>query len=319
MTITKPMLAATAKDLDKLRYPLLASPKVDGIRCVKVGGKALTRKFKPLPNRHVREWIERNIPDGADGELIVMVGDIEKGYGPGTFNECQSAFMSMQGIPRFEYLLFDFIPDSDHLEKPFAARINKLASMPLFTKAKVLEHVILRNEQEVLDYEKKVLDLGYEGVMLRDPSGPYKQGRSTLNQGWLLKLKRWEDAEAEVLEVIERQHNTNEQVRDELGYAKRSSAKAGKVGMDTLGKFHVRDLESGKEFDVGTGEGMTDSLRDLLWSQRDALVGTVITYKYLPYGSKDRPRFPIWKGFRDARDMGEPEKQGAYEPPEAWF
>jgi len=40
--ITKPMLASKCEQPEELRFPVLATPKLDGIRCLKIGGKALT-------------------------------------------------------------------------------------------------------------------------------------------------------------------------------------------------------------------------------------------------------------------------------------
>ena len=69
--ITKPMLAGKCERPDALSFPVLATPKLDGIRCLKIDGRALTRSFKPVSNRFTRGWIEANLPDGLDGELIV--------------------------------------------------------------------------------------------------------------------------------------------------------------------------------------------------------------------------------------------------------
>ena len=56
--ITKPMLAGKCEQPESLNFPLLATPKLDGIRCLKINGRALTRSFKPVSNRFIREWIE---------------------------------------------------------------------------------------------------------------------------------------------------------------------------------------------------------------------------------------------------------------------
>jgi DNA ligase-1 len=90
--IKKPMLAETCEDIAALRYPVYASQKVDGIRCLKVNGQAVSRKFKPIPNHHIRQAIERLCPDGMDGEIII----------PGaSFNQIQSLVMTEQGEPGF--------------------------------------------------------------------------------------------------------------------------------------------------------------------------------------------------------------------------
>jgi len=48
--ITKPMLSGKFDDFDKesleLTYPLLGTPKLDGIRALKINGKLVSRAFK---------------------------------------------------------------------------------------------------------------------------------------------------------------------------------------------------------------------------------------------------------------------------------
>ncbi|MCX6877329.1 MAG: hypothetical protein NTW21_26500 [Verrucomicrobia bacterium] len=97
-TISKPMLASKCERPDLLPFPVLATPKLDGIRYLKLGGKALTRSFKPISNRFAREWIEANLPDGLDGELMLRGG---------TFNETTSAIGARDGQPDFVFHVFD--------------------------------------------------------------------------------------------------------------------------------------------------------------------------------------------------------------------
>ena len=57
--ITRPMLAETVEDVNSINYPVLVSPKLDGIRILKIDGNIVTRKFKPLPNTYTRQWLEK--------------------------------------------------------------------------------------------------------------------------------------------------------------------------------------------------------------------------------------------------------------------
>ena len=93
-TITKPMLAGKCEQPEALNFPVLATPKLDGIRCLKIGGRALTRSFKPISNTFAREWIEANLPDGVDGELMLRGG---------TFNATTSAIGRESGEPDFVF------------------------------------------------------------------------------------------------------------------------------------------------------------------------------------------------------------------------
>jgi DNA ligase-1 len=159
----------------------------------------------------------------------------------------------------------------------------------------------IKDAEDLLMFEEKALELGFEGVMVRDPHGPYKHGRSTEREGWLLKLKQFADSEASVLDTMAFQHNANEATKNELGHTKRSTAKAGMVDLPKLGKLMVRDLKTGVEFEVGTGFTMEE--REELWKVRNKLVGRILKYKYFPTGGKDKPRFPIFLGWCDRRDM----------------
>ena len=60
------MLAGKAVLAD-VQFPVLASPKLDGVRILMVGGKALTRTFKPIPNIVIKSDY-RNL-DSKGGDL----------------------------------------------------------------------------------------------------------------------------------------------------------------------------------------------------------------------------------------------------------
>lgn len=292
----KPMLAVNCDG--RIDYPAYASPKLDGIRCVIKDGVALSRSLKPIPNKFIQEWVAGNgFLNGLDGELIVG--------NPCDQNVMQtttSGVMSRDGAPDFTYHVFDYwsIPS-----EKWEYRLNDILSAQVYgslpDRCEVVPQVLVHNEEELLAYEKEVLAQGYEGVMLRSVDGLYKYGRSTLKEGYLLKLKRFADGEAEVIGVEELQHNHNQARVGELGQTVRSSEKAGMVGGNTLGALVVKDLETGVTFNIGTG--FTSALREELWAKRESLVGQIVKYKHFPTGVVEAPRFPVFLGFRDRIDM----------------
>lgn len=289
MTISKPMLAGTCKDITKLKYPVLATPKLDGIRCliVRIDGvrRAVSRNFKPIPNGYVRTWLEYNCPIGFDGELVVPGG---------TFQQTSSAIMSRNGRPDFVYKVFDWVTVST--DTVYVERMAELGRRTWHEKIELLLPETLTQVAELEDYEATCLSEGYEGVMVRTPNSPYKCGRSTEREGWLLKIKRFEDHEAVVIGVEEKMHNANEQMDDPLGRTRRHSFKDGMVPMNTLGALLVRDCTTGVEFRIGTG--FDDDMRQALWDARTTLNGTIVKYKSQPTGVKDKPRFPVFLGIR---------------------
>lgn len=117
----------------------------------------------------------------------------------------------------------------------------------------------------------------------------------------MLKLKRFADHEAEILEVIEEMENTNEKKTNELGRGKRSAHQAGMVPKGVAGALRVKDCTSGVEFMVGTG--LTDADGVAFWAQRNSVRGKILKYKSFPVGMKDKPRFPVYLGMREAWDM----------------
>ncbi len=92
--------------------------------------------------------------------------------------------------------------------------------------------------------------------------------------------------------------NENVDSYNAVGMMDRSSNKENQVGKDTLGGFNVVTKE-GVTFDVGTGIGLTDKRRRELWGKRGELVGKQITIKHKPHGQKDKPRSPVFCGFRE--------------------
>ena len=166
--ITKPMLAETCDDIANVKFPVIASPKLDGIRCLIVGGKALTRSFKPIPNKYIRARLEACFQNNRlcfDGELLIPTA---------TFNEVQSGIMSHDGQPDFEYHIFDVV---DNLKQPYTDRLTKLYMCELPNCAKRVDTLRCDSAQELALFETECLGKGYEGVMIRTLTSPYKCGR----------------------------------------------------------------------------------------------------------------------------------------------
>jgi DNA ligase-1 len=290
------MLASAIEDTSTLKFPALASIKLDGIRATVQGGKLLSRNLKPIPNKRVQERFA-GLPEGLDGELIY--GDPADEH---AFSNTASIVMSNdKSADGLNFHVFDFFED-----KPFSEREQDYFELQ-FDLPDCVIHVhqhTINNEEELLQYEAAALERGHEGIMVRSLDGPYKQGRSSLKQGYLLKLKRFKDSEAKIIGFIEEQENTNEAKTNLLGRTERSSKKEGMVGKGTLGKFEVIGINGiYKDVEFSVGGGFTAAMREQFWKDRKSLVGKIVKFKYFPTGSVERPRFPVFKGFRDKRDM----------------
>jgi DNA ligase 1 len=299
MTITKPMLAASLETLDSIKFPVYVTPKLDGIRCLKINGEIVSRTFKPIRNAELAAAVKDLLPDGSDGELIMG----------GTFQNTTSMVMTAGkaiGDEKAYFYWFDYVVDDP--KKTYLERIEDMKKFveehPTILSASPVRIVPLiptkiATFEELMKYEAEVLAQNFEGVMMRTAHGPYKFGRSTLKEGSLVKMKKFDDDEATIVGFNELQKNTNEKTKDEFGHAKRSTHKEGKIDQDSLGSFIVE--WNGIQFSIGSG--FTMEQRKEFWGKRESLVGQFVKFKYFATGVKTAPRFPIFLGFRHIDDM----------------
>lgn len=286
----RPMLACEA-DLTKLRFPLLASAKLDGVRAVVRDGVVYSRSNKPIPNREVQRKFAylRHF----DGELIVG-----EPTSPSCYTDTVSVVMSEdKPATNVTFFVFDHV---EHLAATYRRRAEEIDIADAAIDVIRHEQLEVSDLDELLMTEGWALQEGYEGLILRRPDAPYKCGRSTANEGYLLKLKRFKDDEATIIGFEERMHNGNEATTNELGRTKRSSHKENKTGRGDLGAFICRTRD-GIEFNIGTG--FTDALRVEYWAAQDVLLGQLVKFKYFPVGVKEAPRHPVFLGLRDPRDL----------------
>lgn len=330
MNITKPMLAGNKYDSGSaidtgtesgveeakaLSYPLLATPKLDGIRCLVIDGalidmegpQVVSRRYKLIPNHFIRQEILKHYPIGCDGELIIKGGD---------FTDSSSGIMSRDGEPDFLYSIFDYVIDD--LNKEYKDRledVKTLSKLPYYNEVKPVE---LNDYKELKAYEELTLQQGYEGIITRLPSGPYKCGRATKREQYLNKFKQFVHFEVEVIGFEEQMSNQNTAEEDAFGRTKRSTKKAGMKPKDTLGVFLVKSIEKvvfenktivevGDELRVGSGKGLDHALRDAVWKNKSDYLGKLIRTKFQPIGVKDKPRFVTFDGWRDSDDLGAPD------------
>ena len=294
------MLAKDApEDLSTLSYPLIVQPKLDGIRCSIVDGVPVSRTLKQIPNREIFDALSDPRLTGLDGELIV---------GDPTDQGCMQRTTSfvMAADKTGEPWAFHAFDHWSAAEAEIGNRYIGVvcASTVLPERIVRVSTVSVSNESELLSYESAMIDAGYEGLILRDPSAPYKFGRSG-KKGPLLKLKRFIDYEAEIIGVYEELHNGNEAKTNALGRTERSNHKVNKAGKGTLGGFELRAINGpyqGVEFRCGTG--FTAEQRTDFWLQDRWLLGQTVKVKSFPTGVKDKPRHPVFLGFRDTEVDG---------------
>lgn len=283
----KPMLASPAED-HLIQWPVLASPKLDGVRAIVRDGVVLSRALKPIPNK----WVQQRFShlEHFDGELIVGASNH-----PDVLRTTTSGVMRVEGEPDVSFHVFDHVENHARL---YTVRYDLLEEDTEINVFVVPQHELM-NTFELNAFEHEVLAEGYEGVMLRRPDAPYKFGRSTAREGYLLKVKRFHDDEFEIVGFEEEMFNANEATTSELGRTKRSSHKANKIPKGRLGALVLKYGDT--TFNCGTG--FNDAERERIWAERDSYLGKLAKIKYFAHGIKDVPKLPSFLGIRDERDM----------------
>lgn len=287
----KPLMLScnTIPDIDKdIRYPVLASGKLDGVRgCVQDNGLVSRSLKSHTLNRHATAYLSKPIFEGLDGELCLAGEDWNN------FNANQSAFTTQGGAPNFIWHVFDDI------SMPYSSAKHRKE----LTKERV--HVLFDLGYDVTFCEQKLIECakdlrymydehrekGYEGLIVMDPGGLYKHGRSTLRQGTSLKLKPQNDSEAKIIGFEELMHNLD---------AGNSKMKENMVPGNKLGALIVD--WNGIVFNIGTG--FTDAQRVYIWQNRVQLFNQYVTFKYMEtFPDTGVPRGPVFKGLRNKVDM----------------
>lgn len=302
----KPMLASDW-DETKVMFPVMAQPKIDGVRALNMTGALTGRSLKPFKNKYTTSLYSQRLLAGLDGEMVA-------GHecDPALCRKTASALSTIEGTPFTLWWLFDYLNIQHHV-MIYARRYEALCERVELIKKdhpaigdylRVVPSINCSTMDELLGFEKTCLDMGYEGVVIRDPYAYHKQGRSTIKERGLLRIKRFVDSEAEVLSYEEGQVNDNEAQTNELGRTFRSTHAAGMYPSGLVGTIVARDLKTKQMINVSPGN-MTMDQRRVEWDNQFKSRGRIFTYKHFPHGVKDKPRFPTWKSWRDSVDISD--------------
>ena len=289
----KPLLSCEVS-VDNINFPIYVSTKFDGIRAMVIDSVVYSRSMKPIRNEHVQKLFGKPEYNGFDGELVV--GDI---YAKDVFQKTTSGVMSKDGEPDVTFYVFDIFTNNTEKYKERLYTLNDKLVLDQYHNIVATQQLYIQTKEELTELLNKEKVKGGEGLIGRNPKGRYKYGRSTPKEQFSMKFKFFEQDEFEVVGFTERMHNSNEQKRDELGYAERSSAKEGMIPMNTLGSLVLKYGDD--TFNVGTG--FSDALRDEIWFNKEKYLGKLASIRYMSVGMDKLPRVPSFQGFRDEDDM----------------
>lgn len=302
----RPILA-TDWDIHRIKWPKIGMPKIDGVRGLNVNGAIVGRSLKTFDNRFTVARFSLPELDGLDGELAL--GDIRD---HDLCRRTTSAITTIAGEPDIHWYIFDcqarMVGYAERL-KIATAHVKSL-NLPY---VHFIQGTLINSIEEFLKYEEEQLQQGFEGVILRSLDGLYKYGRTTVREGTYLRVKRFVEEDAVVLEVLEGSTNNNSPVWNALGFLERSThaenmTPSGIVG--TLVCMLVNDVhhngsllfKAGDIVRVAPGR-MTDDQGRKFMENPSLIVGKTIKFKFFPKGGKDKPRFPTFQSIRAKADM----------------
>jgi len=305
----------------------LFQEKVDGIRCAIYNGicnrhntneRVFSRSGKRIPNNYIRSVLS-TLPTGLDGELIVVGGN---------FQDATTAAMTEAIEPtiNWQYVVFDNFAQPD-LPKLDRLKLAKTAiSQWCLANPSLARHVIVLSHKlgtisQAKEFCAAIVAHGGEGAMLSDPNGQYVFRRARGTEPLLLKLKHFADCEATIIAVKLAKYvgytNILKEVPEFSQYAKlkpkamkalmqdeafaeRVWAYQGKPKAEA-GAIIAKSTEFNHTFSIGTG--FSQDLRKSIANKPDEYIGKLIKVKYIPCGTKDRPRSPVLLGFRHEADI----------------
>lgn len=316
----KPMLAEDY-DESKIRFPVIAMPKIDGVRGLNFTGKLTGRSLKTHANKHVTSLFSHDAFIGFDGEFAA-----EHDCHPDLCRLTTSAMSRIEGEPFVLWWVFDHIVEKtrtltyenrlfyrDRQYEQLIATADPALAQAV-SQVRLVPWVKCHTLEELLHWDSKWLDDGYEGTIIRDPEGKHKDGRSTVREGGYLRIKRFVDGEAEVIELFEGQTNNNEATLNELGQTERSTHQENMVPNGMLGAMNVRVVKDIKDLSgkllfpkghvvkVSPGK-MNHDDRTRYLKNTSELIGRIIKFQCFPKGVKDKPRFPTFQSFTDPTNI----------------
>ena len=293
----RPLLSCEV-NVDKINFPIYVSTKFDGVRAMVIDSVVYSRSLKPIRNNHVQKLFGKPEYNGFDGELVV--GDI---YAKDVFQKTTSGVMSKDGEPDVTFYVFDIFTNNTETYKERLYTLNDKLVLVQYHNIVATQQLYIQTKEELTELLSKEKVKGGEGLIGRNPNGVYKYGRSTPKEQFSMKFKFFEQEDFEVVGFTERMHNSNEQKRDELGYAERSSAKEGMIPMNTLGSLVLKYGDD--TFNCGVGVGLTEELRKFIWENKEKYLGSLASIRFMSVGMDKLPRIPTLVWFRDLEDISE--------------
>jgi ATP-dependent DNA ligase len=264
-----PMLAHDYNKRGKsIKFPCFAQRKYDGTRCVAIPGKGIfSRNRKRYPHlTHILDEINRLPPSIIlDGELYSDTLTFQEIVGLVKRETLKKGDEEKQLQIKFH--VYDLINTMPYQQR--------YANLQMIFRRYKFKHLVLvssdacHNEEELKELHAKYVAEGYEGIMVRNSDGLYKNARSADLQ----KYKEFFDDEYEVVDYKEGE------------------------GQEDGCVLWVCKTKEGKIFNCRPRGSREDRME--LFKKGNKYVGKMLTVRYQELTDDNVPRFPVGISFRD--------------------
>ena len=306
--IWKPMLATNAI-IDKIKFPIYSSLKLEGVRGEFTPAGLFTRPLKRFNNKYLEKKFEKLI-DFCNKMDVVIEGEF---YKHGMDFSSISSICRRAGHPEFtqlEFHIFDMYSPSDDLHS-FETRYENLKKLNgiLGDDVIIIDQVLHNSKEEVIEFYENALSDGYEGWVGKKPNSAYKKGRSTVNEGIYLRLKPEDTFDGVVIEIIERLENLCESEENELGLMSKRQDKDMKASTGLAAVALVDCKLFNKPVRVSLTRGILDYTdtkkspsRASIFRNKASFIGRNIRFVGFTIKGMDLPRSPRFDDWRTDLD-----------------
>lgn len=266
-----PMLAHNySKRQADIKTPFYCQPKLDGVRVtITSDGVLSSRTGKPYVGfEHISEAVKKlKIKDGIilDGELFTFDLDFET-----ICSVCRKSKVVDPNQNLIKFYIFDMY-DQKNQGKTFDERYKYLKALKLNDPLVLVDSKLVESKDEIHEIHEDYLKEKYEGVIVRNTFGVYKNNYRSVD---LQKYKTFIDDEYKIVDYTEAQGNDKGTII-----------------------FTCKDHKSNLRFSVRP-KGSREKRREWL-ENFEQIKGKMLTVRYQNLTEYGVPRFPVGVAIRD--------------------
>lgn len=207
----------------RIKFPCYTQPKIDGLRGVLQGKGKEFGLYSRLKNKflhldHILQEL-KDCPYILDGEIYSELGkgkDNKREKGQETlltFQELNGLVKKKtlneqdeKDIKNIIYIVYDFIPNGKSVTfKERYTILKDYFAKNKFKYIKLLETHTVNDKEQLIKYQKKFIKEGYEGIVIRNSDGLYKQKNRSPD---VQKFKNFQDMEFKIVGFTEGENST---------------------------------------------------------------------------------------------------------------